>query len=112
MGAVWMAAHPCLSDGPLPTVPVNMGFEEGKKGWQVPSALWRIEEGTGRNGSKCLVWENSDPGRFHYSRQALALEAGGVYRYGVWIKTESMVSGDKLWPWPRVSLEFFDAEGK
>ena len=96
---------------PLPTMPDNTGFEDGKKGWRVPSTLWRIEEGAGRNGSKCLVWENSDPEGYHFPQQKLAVDAGGIYRYGAWVKVDSLVDGDKRWPGPKVSLQFADAKG-
>ena len=111
LGVAW-AALPCLAAETLPTMPVNTGFEEGTAGWRIPGALWRIEEGEGRNGSKCLVWENGDPKRYLFPRHQLALEAGGIYRFGAWVKVDSRADGGKRQSQPKVSLDYSNAEGK
>ncbi len=105
-------ALPCLALEPLPMAFANPGFEVGTNGWWIPTALWRIEDGAGRNGSKGLVWENSDPKRYLFPRYALALEAGGIYRYGAWVKVDSRPGGSKRTPAPRVSLDCANADGK
>ena len=65
-----------------PSAPSNLGFEDGTNCWRLPHALWRVEDGAGRGGSKALVWENTDPKRYLFPRQTIALEVGGIYRYG------------------------------
>ena len=108
----WASSLSCLAAAPLPTSPVNTGFEAGKSGWRIPNALWRIEEGAGRNGSKGLVWENNDPKRYLFPGYKLALEAGGIYRYGAWVKADRRPDGGKRQPQPKVSLDYSNAEGK
>ena len=112
LGTVLSAALSCWAAEPLPTIPVNTGFEAGTNGWHIPKALWLMEEGTGRNGSTALVWENGDPKRYLFPRQTLALEAGGIYRYGAWVKVDKRPDGGKRAPEPRVSLDFSNADGK
>ena len=111
-GIVSAVAFSCLAADSLPTIPVNTGFEEGTTDWRIPGALWRIEEGAGRNGSKCLVWENSDPKRYLFPRHTIALEAGGIYRYGAWVKVDSRSGGGNWRLEPKVSLDYANAAGK
>ena len=84
----WAAALSCLAAESLPTTPVNAGFEEGTTGWRIPGALWRVADGEGRGGSKCLVWEKNDPKRYLFPGYKLALEAGGIYRFGRGVGTD------------------------
>ena len=111
-GIVSAVAFSCLAADSLPTIPVNTGFEEGTTDWRIPGALWRIEEGAGRNGSKCLVWENSDPKRYLFPLHTIALEAGGIYRYGAWVKVDSRSGGGNWRLEPKVSLDYANAAGK
>ena len=96
--------------GMVPTA--NQGFEAGTNGWQIPNALWRIEDGAGRKGSKCLVYENKDPKRYLFPRHSLALDAGGIYRYGAWVKVDARPGDGSRRIEPKVSLDFADASGK
>lgn len=99
-------------DGQLPSVPVNLDFESGTNGWQIPDKLWRVADGEGHSGSKALVWENSNPKHYLFPRQTIALEPGGIYRYGAYVKVESRgVNGSKM-PSPKISLEFASSSGK
>ena len=84
-----IAALPCPAAETMPTMTANPGFEAGTNGWQIPNALWRIEDGAGRKGSKCLVYENNDTKRYLFPRHPLALDAGGIYRYGAWVKVDA-----------------------
>ena len=65
----------------LPTMPSNLGFEDGGKCWSIPRN-WRVEDGAGRGGSKGVVYENDDPSAYSFPSQRIALEGGGVYRFG------------------------------
>ncbi len=99
-------------DGQWPSEPTNLGFENGAAGWQLPTALWRVSDGEGRGGSKAIVWENADSKRYLWPRQTLSLEVGGIYRFGAWVKVDSLKSGVSGKPTPRVSLDYANAEGK
>ena len=99
-------------DGQWPSEPTNLGFENGAAGWQLPTALWRVSDGEGRGGSKAIVWENADSKRYLWPRQTLSLEVGGIYRFGAWVKVDSLKSGGSGKPTPRVSLDYANAEGK
>ncbi len=99
-------------DGQWPSEPANLGFENGTNSWQLPKALWRVADGEGRGGSKALVWENSDSKRYLWPRQTLSLEVGGIYRFGAWVKVDSLKSGNSGKPTPRVSLDYANADGK
>ena len=112
MGVALIAALPCLEMDAMPPSSANPGFEAGTNGWQIPNALWRIEDGAGRKGSKCLVYENKDPKRYLFPRHSLALDAGGIYRYGAWVKVDARPGDGRRRIEPKVSLDFADAGGK
>ena len=112
MGVALIAALPCPAVEILPPPPANPGFEAGTNGWQIPNALWRIESDAGRKGSKCLVYENNDQKRYLFPRHPLALDAGGIYRYGAWVKVDARSGDGKRRIEPKVSLDFADASGK
>jgi len=89
----------------------NLGFEDGAAHWRVPRPAWRIEDGAGRKGSSGLVWENSDPNAYSFPVQRVTLEGGGIYRFGCWVKVDSLQKdGKKIRP--SVSLDWSDANGK
>ena len=95
----------------LPAVPSNLGFEEGGKHWSIPRRSWRVEDGAGRGGSKGVVYENDDPSAYSFPIQRIALEGGGVYRFGCWVKVgKAMKDGEEIQP--AVSLDWSDADGK
>ena len=95
----------------LPSLPSNLGFEDGGKHWSIPQRNWRLEDGAGRGGSKGIVWENDDPSAYSFPGQHIALEGGGVYRFGCWVKVEEAVKNGKAIQ-PSVSLDWSDANGK
>ena len=92
-------------------VAVNLGFERGDKGWLINKPTWRIEDGAGRQGSKGLVWENSNPESYSFPAQRVVLEGGGVYRFGCWVKVDSLQKDGKKTK-TSVSLDWSDASGK
>ncbi len=93
------------------TVAVNLGFENGNEGWLVPKPTWRVEDGAGRQGSKGLVWENANPDAYSFPAQRVVLEGGGVYRFGCWVKVDSLQKDGKKTK-TSVSLDWSDADGK
>ncbi|MBR4654425.1 MAG: hypothetical protein IKO72_13785 [Kiritimatiellae bacterium] len=95
--------------GDLPTMPINLDFKDGTKGWNI-YGKWKIEDGVGRKGSKCLVWENTDPKTYAFPVQRIALEGGGVYRFGCWVKVDKAQRNGKQAE-PSVSLDWSDANG-
>ena len=96
---------------PTSTFVHNPGFENGAAHWRVPHPTWRIEDGAGRGGGKGLVWENSDPQAYSFPAQRVALEGGGVYRFGCWVKIDSVQKDGKRIK-PSISLDWSDANGK
>ena len=108
--AIWMAALLCgdvaAGDAPLLN---NPGFEDGASGWTIPSTLWRVEEGAGRGGSSALVYKNANPSAYTFPKCPVALEPGAIYRYGAWVKTDSLEGGKKTSP--KVSIDYADANG-
>ncbi len=77
----------------------NPGFEEtdangATAAWNEHKPVYRFADGAGRNGSRGLVFENSDPKFYSFPSQKLALEPGCCYVYEVWVKTERL-QGDE-----------------
>ena len=105
--AILLVASCHAQDDQCPSMPANPDFEKGTNSWCLPKALWRVADGEGRNGSKALVWENSDPKRYLFPRHKIALKPGGIYRYGAWVKVDELKKVK-----PHVSLDFANAEGK
>ena len=105
--AILLVASCHAQDEQSPSMPANLDFEKGTNSWCLPKALWRVADGEGRNGSKALVWENSDPKRYLFPRHKIALKPGGIYRYGAWVKVDELKKMK-----PHVSLDFANAEGK
>lgn len=106
---VLLCRYSAWGAGELPTTPANPGFENGAAGWNIPSKLWCIEPGEGRGGSAALVYDNSSTSAYTFPQCPLALEPGVIYRYGAWVKTDSLKGDKKIKP--RVSLDFADAGG-
>jgi len=77
----------------------NPGFEQtDAKGatvaWSERKPVYRFADGAGRNGSRGLVFENSDPKFYSFPSQKLELEPGCCYAYEVWVRTEAL-KGDE-----------------
>ncbi len=67
----------------------NPGFEEGTNFWRhISGSDIRIEEGTGYQGGKALVWDNDDPKRHRFPAQPVDLEPGRTYRFTALVKTD------------------------
>ena len=86
----------------------NPGFESANptQGWLVPKA-WQIEDDGGRSGSHGLVWENADKDHYSFSSCRVSLEPGMTYRFGAWVKVDSLEGQD-----PKVEVDWSDRSGK
>ena len=91
--------------------PINLDFESGAAGWEVPSSLWRVEVGAGRGGSAGLVWENPNPKAYTFPKLPFAVEPGTIYRYGAWVKIDDP-GGKGSVANPKVSIDYVDAGGE
>ena len=71
---------------------VNGGFEEGVKGWRMPSGShYHVEQGVGRDGSAALVFACDAVPKFTFPRQWISrVRPGRAYRLGGWLKVESL----------------------
>ena len=76
------------------------------EGWHMPKELWRIERGAGRDGGDALVWESRDPEKYAYPSRTVALEPGGIYRFGGWFKVDVASNAT-----PLVCIDMIDERG-
>lgn|GEM_PF-2950143 len=65
---------------------INPGFEEGTKGWVVPSAVAQIDETTAHSGSKSLRISFDDPAKREFAYQKIDLKPGKRYLVSAWVK--------------------------
>ena len=110
---VLLAAVCALGALPVYAALVNPDFEtfkaDGKpEGWYVPSKF-RVLRGEGSNGSAGLVYENpDDPDFYQIPSQRVAVEPGGVYRFGAWVKVDRIAGKGGV----GIVMSWFDAKGK
>ena len=78
-------------------------------GWYSDGSKWRVLPGEGMNGSNGLVFENRDGVDCNEATgQRIAVEPGGVYRFGAWVKVDEIpVDGEG-----RLVMFWRDANGK
>lgn len=93
----------------------NAGFEQGEAGtarswWLNPSGRFRLEERTGRSGTRALAYDSPDAAaNYTIPSQGIRLKAGIAYRFGVWVRTENLVGGGDG---ATVCLEWYDVNRK
>ena len=92
----------------------NPGFEEldsaGKPlAWNEVKPVYRIKDGAGRNGSRGLAFENSDPAFYSFPSQKLSVTPGQQYTFSVWVKTIGL-KGDENGA--TVCIQWSDKNGK
>jgi hypothetical protein len=92
----------------------NPGFEEiapdgGPLAWNEVKPVYRIEDGAGRNGSRGLLFDNSDPGFYRFPGQKIEMQPGSLYRFSVWVRTEGL-AGDESGA--TLCLEWTDRSGQ
>ena len=88
---------------------INGDFEKGTDGWALTPGYSAVK-GEGRSMTTALVYENRDPG-FPYAqpKQEVKLEAGKVYRFSAWIRTENITP--QKGAGASICLESQDGEG-
>ena len=100
----------CAAEAPLLT---NGGFDETKDGatvgWKPVGAKYVYRDGEGRSGTRALCFANDDPGFYSFPGQSVALKAGKVYEYEVWVRTEDLKGPETG---ASVCIEWCDAQGK
>jgi hypothetical protein len=71
----------------------NPGFEGGPDGWSLP-AIYAVDDTVAHSGSRSLRYQNAPGGPYVLAAQVLPLKPGKCYRFGVWVKTRDIASGD------------------
>ena len=109
---VWLAgiAAALICRGEEKNLARNPGFEEtGPSGataaWSEHNPVYRFADGVGREGSRGLVFENSDPAFYAVPSQSLELQRGCCYAFEVWVRTEGL-SGEESGA--TVCMEWYD----
>ena len=111
LGALALAASGALAQE---NAVRNPGFEETQApgttvGWTDRKPVYHFADGVGRNGSRGLAFENSDPKFYSFPSQKLDLQAGCCYTFEVWVKTEDL-KGDESGA--SVCMEWSGPDGK
>ena len=65
----------------------NMDFSRGLDGWSHVDQRWSVDPDKGRNRSAAAVWKGSDGQYDEQLKRSFPVEAGNIYRVGVWAKT-------------------------
>jgi len=109
---VWLAgiAAALICRGGEENLVRNPGFEEmepsgSTAAWNERKPVYRFADGAGREKSRGLVFENSDPTFYSFPSQAIDLQRGCCYAYEVWVRTEGL-SGDDSGA--TVCMEWYD----
>jgi hypothetical protein len=92
----------------------NSGFEElnaeGRPlAWNEVKPVYTIRDGAGRNNSRGLQFENSDPKFYSFPSQKIDLQQGSQYSISVWVKTEKLMGSDNG---ATLCVQWNDAKGK
>ena len=109
---VWLAviAVAFVCHGGQENLVRNPGFEQTEPSgatvaWPERKPVYRFADGAGREGSRGLVFENSDPKFYSFPSQALDLQRGCCYAYEVWVRTENLVGEESG---AAVCMEWYD----
>lgn len=89
---------------------VRIDFEQGRGVWRLPGDCWKVEDGKGRNGTKCLTLTIQDWQKVKWpSTEKFAIAPGSAYRVEAWID-------DSQFHLPKghahVGIVFYDEAGK
>jgi len=92
----------------------NSGFEEvdatgAPLAWNQVKPVYTIIDGAGRNNSRGLQFDNSDPAFYSFPQQKIDLQPGSRYKISVWVRTEGLKGDDSG---ATLCLEWNDAQGK
>jgi hypothetical protein len=91
-----------------PNLGTNPGFEQGAEGWNLPEGTYRVEDGTGRDGSRCLRFDNDDPELYRLCSQSVPVEPGAQYEISAWVRSQSIEGRDSG---ATICLEWQKADG-
>ena len=60
--------------------------------WNLPRkpVTYQVKDGVGRNGSRGLLWDDSNGGAYVMARNRIDIKPGISYRFGGWIKAERL----------------------
>ena len=89
---------------------VRIDFEQGRGMWHLPNDTWRVEDGKGRNGSKCLTLSVPTPRALAWpDTESFKVEPGDAYKIEAWVDASEFKpkSGGVS-----VGLGFYDDRGK
>ena len=65
---------------------VRFDFEQGHGIWRLPGECWKVEDGNGCNGTKCLTLSIQDWQKVKWpSTEKFAIAPGSAYRLDAWI---------------------------
>lgn len=92
----------------------NPGFEEtdasgATVAWSGREPAYRFLDGCGRNGSRGLAFENSDPNFYSFPNQPLDFKPGACYEFEVWVRTEGLEGEESG---ASICMEWSGADGK
>ena len=88
----------------------NSDFNDGKGIWRLPGDCWGIENGKGRDGSKCLSLTIKDWQKVRWpSTERFPIEPGGAYRLEAWVDASQFRLPKGF---VHVGISFYDEEGK
>ena len=89
---------------------VCLDFEQGRGIWRLPDDGWKVEDGKGRDGTKCLTLEIEDWQKVKWpSTEKFAIAPGSAYRLDVWIDVSQFHLPKGF---VHVGLAFYDENGK
>ena len=92
---------------------VNGGFDDVKDGttigWRDVGRRYVFRDGTGRNGTRGLCYENDDPKFYSFPGQKVPFKTGRAYEFEVWVKTENLQGDDSG---ATLCIEWSDKNGK
>jgi len=89
---------------------VHLDFEQGRGIWRLPDDGWKVEDGKGRDGTKCLTLEIEDWQKVKWpSTEKFAIAPGSAYRLDVWIDVSQFHLPKGF---VHVGLAFYDENGK
>jgi len=93
---------------------LNPGFEitstaGAVQNWSERKPAYRFCEGVGRNHSRGLVFDNTDPHFYSFPTQRLSIPAGCCYAFEVWVKAEHLEGNESG---ATLCMEWSDAQGK
>ena len=113
LGAIWVL---CSQGSLLKNGDFEIGTLPGADGWTM-CPHYRVEEGAGRNGSRGLIVENSDPNAMsgEFCGQFVEAKPGFKYRFSGWVKCENVTGHAKdtgIKARVLVLVFVFDAKGK